>query len=116
MAAYYRFNIGSGLAWVNSYVVKVDKPTTDYGALTDMLIDYMVSKGDNHILDMDEEYEWDDNYENIYDRDNHTWILYPDQFVQGGNCGNVMMHYGEFQIYEIQESEITNEDEMVEAA
>ena len=114
MAAYYRFIIGSGLAWCNCYVIKVDEPTTDYGALTDMLIDYMVSKEDNHILDMDEEYDWDG--ENIVERKDRSWIHYPDEFVQGGNCGDVMMHYGEFRIEEIQESEITDNDKMVEVA
>lgn len=114
MSAYYRFTIGTGLAWCSTYIVEVDYPTTDYGALTDILIDYLVANKDYRILDMNEGYEWDDNYENIYERNNHAWIFHPDQFVQGGNCSDVLLHYGEFRIEEIQESEIKSRDEIVE--
>ena len=43
MAAYYKISYGTGFAWLQSYVIKVDYPTTDYGALTDILIDYLVA-------------------------------------------------------------------------
>ena len=89
---------------MQSYVVKVDRPTTDYGALTDILIDYLVEHDKRNILDMDNEYEW--GGDNIVERNDHNWVHYPDEFVVGGNCGNVLMHYGSFDIREITESEI----------
>ena len=114
MSAYYRFIIGTGTAWCSTYVIKTDEPTTNYTALTNMLIDYLVDKGDYRILDMENEYEWDENGEKIYERKDHSWVHYPDEFVVESNCGDVLMHYGEFRIEEIQESEIKEYDEMVE--
>ena len=106
MAAYYQISYGTGFYWLQSYVVKVDRPTTDYGALTDILINYLVENDKRNILDMQNEYEWDG--ENIVERKDRSWVHYPDEFVVGGNCGDVLMHYGEFNIYEIDESDIVD--------
>ena len=107
--AYYRISIGSGGYWMDSYVIETERPTTDYGGLTDILIDYLVSIGDSHILDGNE-YEWDDEYETIHPIGDPDWVIYPDEFVQGGNAGDVLHHYGEFRIEEIQEDDITEDD------
>lgn len=104
MAAYYKISYGTGFAWLQSYVVKVDEPTTDYQALTDILIDWLVENDKRNILDMENEYEWDGD--NIRERKDHEWIHYPDEFVVGGNYGNVLMHHGSFDIRKIDESEI----------
>ena len=104
MAAYYKISYGTGFYWLQSYVVKVDRPTTDYDSLTDILIDWLVENDRRNILDMDNEYEWDGD--NIVERRNHNCVHYPDEFVVGGNCGDVLMHYGSFDIREITESEI----------
>lgn len=106
MAAYYKISYGTGFYWLQSYVVKVDYPTTDYQGLTDILIDYLVENDRRNILDMENEYEWDENGENIYVRNDHSWVYYPDTFITGGNCGDVLMHHGEFDIDEIKEDEI----------
>ena len=51
MATYYKISYGTGFAWVQSYVVKVDYPTTNYQALVDILIEdavvapYLVASG-----------------------------------------------------------------------
>lgn len=104
MAAYYKISYGTGFAWLQSYIIKVDHPTTDYGALVDILIDYLVAHDKRNILDMDNEYEWDGD--NIVERKDHSWVHYPDEFVVGGNCGDVLMHYGSFDIREIPENEV----------
>lgn len=106
---YYEIVFGSGLAWCNRYVMKTETPTTDYGALVDTLIDHLVEKGHNCILNRDE-YSWDEGG-NLRDEDGE--IIYSDMYVVGGNCGDVLMHYGEFRINEISESEIRN-DEVIE--
>ena len=104
MAAYYKISYGTGFYWLQSYVVKVDYPTTNYQALVDILIDWLVENDRRNILDFGT-YEWSDN-------GNGDTVLMdgfeypPDTYVQGGNCGDVLMHYGEFDIHEIAESEI----------
>lgn len=103
--SYYEIITGSGFYWCNRHIIKTDYPTTDYGALIDVLIDYLVEKKDNNILDMNE-YKWDSEGNNIIDKDGR--IIYPDEFIQGGNCGDVLMHYGEFRINEISENEIND--------
>lgn len=116
MAAYYRFIIGTGTAWVDTYVLEVEEPTTDYGALVDMFIDWMVEKRDPRIMDMENEYEWgdeEDGYETIYEKANPEWKYYSDQFIQGGNCGDVLFHYGEFRIEDISENEINENDVII---
>lgn len=103
--SYYEIIFGSGLAWCNRYVVKTEYPTTNDGALVDALIDYLVEQKANCILDMDK-YAWGEDDETLYEKDNPEWIIYPDEYVQGGNCGDVLWHHGEFRMGEIKESEI----------
>ena len=104
MAAYYEISYATGFAWMQSYVVKVDYATTDFGALTDILIDWLVENDKRNILDMENEYEWDGD--NIRERKDHDHIYHSDEFIVGGNCGNVLIHYGGFYIREIKEDEI----------
>lgn len=105
--AYYEILFGSGLAWCNRYVVKTEYPTTDYGALVDALIDYAREKGYNFIL-TDYEYVNDDVIRDSDGREYHS-----DEYVIGGNYGDIIIHYGEFRINEITENEI-GDDEIVE--
>ena len=105
--AYYEILFGSGSAWCNRYVVKTEYPTTDYGALVDVLIDYAREKGYNFIL-TDYEYVNDDI---IRDSDGNEYNY--DEYVIGGNYGDAMIHCGEFRINEITENEI-GDDEAVE--
>ena len=102
MSAYYKVSFGTGMAWLDSYTVKVDEPTTDMQAIVDILIDYLVEERHPNILDMDE-YEWDEKGETLHEIDKSDWIIYPDTFVTGGNCGDVLMHYGDFRIEDVTE-------------
>lgn len=111
---FYRITVGSNSYWANSYVIETDHPTTDYGALVDILIDYMVEIEDSHILDMVNEYEWDADYETIHPIGEPDWTIYPDEFVQGGNAGDVLIHHGDFRIDEISADEITEDDIVVQ--
>ncbi len=108
MSAYYEIIFGTGFYWCDRYVVKADEPTTDYGALVDCLIDHLVEKKDNSILDWVGKYEWSDNGngDNLVSVDDPTDIIYSDEFVVGGNCGDVLMHHGDFRINEISEADI----------
>lgn len=110
---FYRITVGSNSYWANSYVIETDHPTTDYGALVDILIDYMVETEDSHILDMVNEYEWDADYETIHPIGEPDWTIYPDEFVQGGNAGDVLIHHGDFRIDEISADEITEDDTII---
>ena len=110
--AYYRVDIGTGFAWVDSYVIETDYPTTDYGYIVDVLIDYLQSIDSNAILDPSI-YEWTEDG-NIYYTDDPDWIMYGDEFVQGGNEGDVLYHYGIFDIAEISEDQITEDDIIIQ--
>ena len=104
---YYEILFGSGFYWMERYVIKTDYPTTDYGALTDCLIDYLVEKKHRNIFDwIGEGYEWDEEGFNLVKKDDPTDIINSGTFVVGGNCGNVLMHHGDFRINEIPETEI----------
>jgi len=101
---YYEIVFGSGFYDCYRYITKTDYPTTDYGALVDALIDYLKEKGHRNLLD---DYEMDDNGY-VTDPEGNQW--YADEYVIGGNCGDVLLHYGDFRINEISESEIKNEE------
>lgn len=107
--AYYEIIFGSGCAWCNRYIIKTEYPTTDYGALVDALIDYAREKKYNFIV-TDYEYTDDDII-----RTADGCEYYPDEYVIGGNYGDVLVHHGTFMINEISETEINN-DEVVEVA
>ena len=109
MSAYYEIIFGSGFYECYRYVIKTDYPTTDYGALTDVLIDYLADNSKeiahrNIIINGDytDIYEGSDHY--IEDPEEVTF--YEDQYVIGGNYGDVLIHYGDFRINEISETEI----------
>lgn len=117
--AYYEIIFGSGFYDCYRYVVKTDYPTTDYGALTDVLIDYLKEKGHRNILkrediEVDDAEDCGDDLEGndfgyhyyVIDKDDNKY--YDDQYVEGGNCGDVLLHYGDFRINEITENEIKN--------
>ena len=124
MSAYYEVIFGSGFYDCYRYVVKTDYPTTDYGALTDAVIDYLKEKKHRNIIDWSYEdttedvgvtsesathYSWDTDGNLItLEPNGDTDIIYPDTFVVGGNCGDVLLHYGDFRINEISETEIKN--------
>ncbi len=111
MSAYYKISFGSGFAWARVFVMKTEEPTTDYGALTDALIDYLVEQKDASILER-HEWKWleegNDEIEASY-----GIIYYSDEYVMGGNCGDVLIHYGMFDITEISESEALESDAMI---
>lgn len=111
--ALYRVDIGTGLAWLDSYVIETEQPTTDYGALVDVLIDYLKSVGSDAVLDPSI-YEWDEDG-NIYYTDDPDWVMYQDEFIQGGNEGDVLYHYGVFDMYEISEDELEPDDVIIQA-
>lgn len=73
----------------------------------------MVETEDSHILDMVNEYEWDADYETIHPIGEPDWTIYPDEFVQGGNAGDVLIHHGDFRIDEISADEITEDDTII---
>lgn len=69
-------------------IVKVDRPTTDYGALVDILIDNLEAKGDlgsSYLVDID-------TAEQDYNED---------EYVIGGNHGLALIHNGMLNIFEI---------------
>ena len=105
---YYRISIGTGTAYVDSVVIETDRPTA-YDTLTDILIDFLSERGDSRIL-YGPEYDWDDDYRTIHSIYGPDWVIYPSEFVQGGNAGNILHHYGEFRIEEITEDDITDYD------
>ena len=106
---YYEIIFGSGLAWCNRYVVRTEYPTTEYQALVDVLIDYAKEKGYSFVPDPND-YEWVDEGTVFYMKANPDRLYYPDEYVVGGNCSDVLIHYGEFRINEIAEEEIAEAD------
>lgn len=105
--AYYEIIFGSGFYECYRYVMKTDYPTMDYGSLVDCLIDYLKEKGHSNIITREnievDDCEDGDLYYIIDKDDNKYWY---DQYVEGGNCGDVLLHYGDFRINEISETEI----------
>lgn len=112
--AYYEVIFGSGFYECYRYVLKVDEDTTDYRALVDVLIDYLVEKEHPSILDKNEYFynANEDAYVHILD---HREIIYSDEYVEGGNCGDVLLHHGDFRINKISAMDI-GDDEVVEVA
>ena len=112
MSTYYKISFGSGLAWARIFVMKTEEPTTNYGVLVDCLIDYLVEQKDGAILDQSE-YMWNEDDNALINKDDEREVIFSDEFVQGGNCGDVLMHYGMFDITEISESEALESDAMI---
>lgn len=103
--AYYEIIFGSGFYECYRYVMQTEEPTTDYGALIDVLIDYLVEQNHGNVVDWDE-YEWREDEDIIYEIANPNCEYNNDMFVVGGNAGNILFHYGTFYINEITEDEI----------
>lgn len=99
---FYEIVFGSGTAWCYRYVVATDYPTTDYQALVDVLIDYGMENKYNFILDGA---EWDMDDNGVI-RNAEGTKYDPDQYITGGNYGDALVHYGEFRINQIEESDI----------
>lgn len=115
--ACYEIIIGSGFFECYRYIIRAEYPTTDYGALTDMLIDYLVENKSNSILDLSDydDYYFDDDGA-IYltkEEDDEYEVIYPDTFIQGGNHGDILIHHGEFRINEINEDAVDNDVDVV---
>ena len=102
MSAYYMISFGTGLAWLRTFVLKTDEPTTNYQALLDVLIDRLVEKGDGAIID-ESEYELNENGDQFTLKSDPSWTINDDEFVMGGNCCNALQHYGMFDITKIEE-------------
>lgn len=101
---YYEIVFGSGYAYAYRYVIEVEYPTTDYGALTDILIDYLHDKG-NILLDMNN--EWDIGADDvIFNRHFPGYTFNTDEYIQGGNYGDILVHYGTFYINKISKNDI----------
>lgn len=107
--AFYEVLIGSGFYELKKYVVGVCNRTTDYGALVDAVIDYCKERGHSCILDMENDYAWGAD-DVIFDRHFPGYQFYPDEYVVGGNCGDVLVHYGELIINEVKEDDLTEEE------
>lgn len=108
---YYLITVGSGLAWAYLYVLEVDEPTTDYGYLIDELIDYLGEYIPDRLVDpySDDAYALgtDENgNECLVEKSNpDEAAFYYDEFIVGGNYGNVLLHYGQLDIREISSEE-----------
>ena len=106
--AYYEIIFGSGFYDCYRYVVKTDYPTTDCGALIDCLIDYLKEKRHRNIILFSEckDYgtDFEEGHDYIVDADGNQF--YSDMYLQGGNCGDILLHYGDIHINEINENEI----------
>lgn len=104
--AYYEIIFGSGFYECCRYVITTDYPTTDYGSLIDCLIDYLKEKKHQNILNWGDciPDEKDGNMIGITDSEENYWGY--DEYVTGGNCGDILLTYGDFRINEISETEI----------
>lgn len=86
---YYEVCFGSGLAWLNRYIVEVDEETTNYQWILDIVIDYLTIQNDNSvitdytILENDMVQDNEDNY--IYNYDG---------VILGGNECNFLKTFG----------------------
>lgn len=110
--AYYEVIFGSGFYECYRYVLKVDEDTTNYGALVDVLIDYLVEKEHPSILDKNE-YFYNANENAYVHKLDHREIIYSDRYVEGGNYNDVLLHHGDFRINKISAMDI-GDDEVVE--
>lgn len=103
--AFYEVLFGSGTYQMYRYVVETEEPTTDYGAIVDILIDYLRENVSGLLLDMDK-YEWIEDGTRLVEIANPDWGFNEDEFVCGGNCGDVLVHHGDFHINRVERSEI----------
>ena len=108
---YYLISVGSGLAWPYLYVIETEDATTDYGYLVDELIDYLDTNSPERLIDpssFDAEYTWgedEDGNECLVEINNpYEVAFYEDSYTVGGNYGKILLHYGQFDIREIDEA------------
>ena len=106
---FYEVLIGTGFYELKKYVVCTEYATTDYGAIMDAVIDYAKENGHSCILDMENEYAWGAE-DVIFNRHLPGYQFYPDEYITGGNCGDVLIHYGELRINEVKEDDLTEEE------
>lgn len=104
---YYLVTIGSGLAWPYLYVVETDYDYFDDGTM-DALIDYIDDNDLQQLIDPfsdDNAYAWGEDekgHQCLVEEDNPSEVaFYEDEYVVGGNYGKVLVHYGQFDITEI---------------
>lgn len=108
---YYLITVGSGLAWPYLYIIETEDSTTDYGYLVDELIDYLDTNSPERLIDpssVDAEYTWgedEDGNECLVEINNpYEVAFYEDSYTVGGNYGKILLHYGQFNIREIDET------------
>lgn len=105
---YYEAIIGTGFSKVDVYTLSTDYPTTDYGALTDALIDHLREEDDNRILDQE---EWSIDADGLaYNTNLPGYQIPSDEYVIGGNYSDILVHYGMFLIYELEDNQVTQEN------
>ena len=82
----YKVQYGSGTAWLNEEIVEMDEPTTDYGTIVDKAIDQIEERGEEGVF-----IDWSDTVE-------EGGEYYEDEYVIGGNCDRLLLHYGQLNI------------------
>lgn len=85
----YKITFGTGTAWTQSRIVKVEEWETESEAM-DKLIDILEEEGDeSNFLKWEETVEEGGNY-------------YDDEYIIGGNHGRIFVHYGTLFIEEVE--------------
>jgi hypothetical protein len=104
---YIRIDLGTGFYWMDTYIVKSEDDRLYAQAAFDALCDYLEKNNEhNHIFEMTDEYKWDENGENILNAKTNEIEHYRDEFLEGGNTGVIVMHYGAFMVSEPTEEEV----------
>lgn len=108
---YYLVTVGSGLAWSYLYIIETEDSTTDYGYLVDELIDYLDINNPDRLIDPasdDADYTWgeDENgNECLVEINNPYEVAFrEDEYVVGGGQDKILVHCGQFDIQEIDET------------
>lgn len=88
-----KYKISFGTFPGEEHIVEVEEPTTDYGALIDILIDRLEAEGRK------------DCFRDPDDTKELGGDIYEDEYVIGGNHGLLLYHGGNFFIYQVWEVE-----------
>lgn len=84
-----KYKVIFGVYPSEEHILEIDEPTTDYGALVDILIDQLEAEGrKNCFIDPDDTKELGGE-------------IYEDEYVIGGNHGLLLYHGGNFLIQEV---------------
>lgn len=115
---YYLVTVGSGLAWPYLYVIETYDKITDYWYLTNELIEYIDNTNIQPLVypnsdDMyalgEDKYTWgvDENgYDCLVEKDNPNEVAFhEDEYVANDDYDKVLLHYGQFDIHEIDADE-----------